>query len=301
MGHELRSRLSAVTAANLVFGIVVREFWPLLRVLLLPSSATAVVLYLSLKAYLLKLIAFIPSGNPQTASLALGALAAGVFLSMFLAAVAISSVTDLVLLKRRNPRWFNFNIRRQEWRLYAAYLRFLLVAAGFLTAIYVLSALVLPALTTSAATVGIVSASLTIGGCYWLFARLGFLIAPIVARSSGTVLRKAVHQGSGDFGRNLALVVLLSFPGLVIEIAGEHLFRLGSGPTRVEITLPLIYYARALEHRLMEFVFLSSLSAFLTLVLFTTGAIVCYRDRIFSDSPAPVSSRPVATLDSAPV
>jgi hypothetical protein len=293
--------LTAVAAAALVYGILIQKFRQILRLLLVPAFATALVMYFSLKAYLAELIAFIPSGNPRAASLALGALTAGIFLSIFLAAVAISWLTDLVLPDRADPRSFRVRVGRPEWRLYAAYLRFLLLIAAFLTGIYCMSAYILPLLPMSAESLENLSAFLIIAGCFSLFVRVGFLIPPIVAQSTGTVLRKALHQGSRQFGRNFALLLVLSVPGFAIEIAGEYLFRLGSGPTRLEITLPIVYYARALEHRLAEFVFVSSLSAFVTLVLFTTGSIVCYRNRIYSDSPQPVPGTPIANLDSAPV
>jgi hypothetical protein len=299
MPQDLPPRLPAVTAATLAYSFLIREFSQLVGLLVVPSVATALVLYLSLKAYLAQLIAFISSGDPRAASLALGALAAGVFLSIFFAAIAIASVTDLALFNQRDRRWVHIRAGRKEWRLYAAYLRFFLVAAGFIATVYLISAFVLPQLAISAVAIGAVSAFLMIAGWYWLFARLGFLIAPIVAQSTGTVLRKALHEGSGDLPRNLSLLVLLSLPGFVIEIAGEYLFKMGSVPARVELTLPIVYYARALDNRLAEFVFLSSLSAFLTLVLFTAASLICYRDRVFGD--ADISIAQVAKLDSARV
>ncbi len=299
MPNEFPPRLTAVTAAALSYRFLFCEFTQLVRLLIVPGIATALVLYFSLKSYLAQLIAYISSGDPRAASLALGALAAGVFLSIFLAAVAIASVVDLALFHSRDKRWFHFRAGRQEWRLYAAYLRFLLLASGFLAAMYLISAFILPLVLASPGVIGAVSAFLMIAGCYWLFARVGFLIAPIVAQSSGSVLRKTFYEGSRDLGRNLGLVLLLSAPGFVIEIAGEYLFRMGSGPTRVEITLPIIFYARALDHRLAEFVFLTSLSAFFTLVLFTAGSVFCYRGRVFRDGE--VSIPAVAKLDSAQV
>src|SRR6185437_9810279 len=99
----------------------------------------------------------------------------------------------------------------------------------------------------------------------------------IVAGSTGTVLRKAMHEGSGSFCRNLVIVVLVSLPGLVIQIAGEALFKAGTGSMRgVKLDLPIMLYARALETRLPEFALLFSLSGFVTLVLFTGASVLCY-------------------------
>lgn len=303
MADEYASRPTAVTAALLTYNLVFREFRPLARVVIAPLAATGAVLYASLWAYVSQLIAYISTGDARAASVALGALAAGVFLSMFFVAIAVSSVTNLMLRNRRAPGWIHLHPARQDWRLYAAYLRFLLLVFGYLSAVYLIAALAFPALGLGRTAIGIFSITAAIAGYYALFARIGFLIPPIVAGSTGTVLRKALHDGSGGFGRNLVLVLLLSAPGFVIQVAGEGLFKAGTGSMRlVKVDLPIIVYARALESRLPEFALLFSLSLFVTLVLFTAGSLACYRDRLFvQPSRTVAAAQPAPNPDSVPV
>ena len=302
MTDELTPRPTAFAAASLSYGFLFRELRPLAQLLLAPFAATTLVIYASLWAYVSELIAFIASGDARAASVALGALTAGIFLCMFFVAIAVSSVVDLILGKRRSGGWIHLHPARQDWRLYAAYLRFLLVLSGYLSAVYLVCALALPAVGASRTTIGVVSVSAAIAGFYVLFARIGFLIPAIVAGSTGAVLRKALHEGSGSFCRNLVIVALASVPGLVIQIAGEALFKVGTGSMRgVKLDLPIMLYARALETRLPEFALLFSLSGFVTLVLFTAGSVLCYRDRLFLHPLPPLVAEPVANPDSVPV
>lgn len=302
MTDELSPCPTAVAAAYRSYAVLFRDFRPLVKLLVAPVAATGVVIYASLWAYVSELIAFISSGDARAASVALGALAAGIFLCMFLVAIAVSSVTDLVLRKRAARGWIHLHPARQDWRLYAAYLRFLLVLSGYLSAVYLLCALALPVLGADRTTIGIISLSAAIAGFYVLFARIGFLIPAVVAGSTGTVLRKALHEGSGDFWRNLVLALLLSLPGLLIQAAGEALFKAGSGSIHnVKLDLPIMLYARALETRLPEFALVFSLSIFVTLVLFAAGSVLCYRDRLFVRTFPPVVAEPVANPDSVPV
>jgi hypothetical protein len=302
MTDELTPCPTAVAAASRSYAVLFREFRPLAQLLLAPLAATGLVIYASLWAYVSELIAFISSGDARAASVALGALAAGIFLCVFFVAIAVSSVIDLILRKRQVRGWIHLHPARQDWRLYAAYLRFLLVLSGYFSAVYLVCVLALPALGAGRTTVGIVSVSAAIAGFYILFARIGFLIPGIVAGSTGTVLRKALHEGSGNFCRNLVLAVLLSVPGLVVQSAGEVLFKAGTGSIRgVKLDLPIMLYARALETRLPEFALLFSLSGFVTLALFTAGSVLCYRDRLFVPTPPPAVPEPVANPDSVPV
>jgi len=302
MTDELPPCPTAVTAASRSYAFLFHEIRPLTQLLIAPLAATGVVIYASLWAYVSELIAFISSGDARAASVALGALAAGIFLCVFFAAIAVSSVTDLILGRQSARGWIHLHPARQDWRLYAAYLRFLLVLSGYLSAIYLLCALALPALGAGRTTIGIVSVSAAIAGFYILFARIGFLIPAIVTGSTGAVLRKALHEGSGSFCRNLVLVVLLSVPGLVIQFAGEALFKAGTGSIRgVKLDLPIMLYARALESRLPEFALVFSLSGFVTLVLFAAGSVLSYRDQLFVRRSHPMAAEPVANPDSVPV
>jgi hypothetical protein len=297
----LSRRITSVCATSLVYKFAVRQLPQLVRLSWAPTAAIAVVQYISLRAYLSELMAFISSGDPRAASVALGALSAGLFVSVFISSVAVSAVADLAVGDRGEPGWMQFSARRHVWRIYAAYLRFLLLATGLFAAVYLAAGLLLPLFKWSRSIMAERAALVALAGLVCLFARIGFPIPAVVARSRGTVLRKALHAGAHDFPRNIAIVLLLSLPGLAIEIIGEYLLRLGSGPARIRIDLPISYYAQALEHRLPEFVILSSISVMVALVLLTAASVICYRDYVFGDQAVAQADSPVANLDSAPV
>ena len=134
-----------------------------------------------------------------------------------------------------------------------------------------------------------------------LLAGVGFLLPIIVARSQGTVLRKALREGLHDFWQNCLLVVLLAIPGLAIEILSEYVVRWGTLSPRVLVNYPLANYARALENELPRFVVVASISAFVTIVLFASGSVFHYRNRRFAGSEQRTTEQPLPNLDSAPV
>ena len=301
MTTELPRRVTPLRAASLAYKFAVRKFPQLVRISLAPTAAISAVQYMSLRAYMSELTAFIASADPRAASVALGALTAGLFVSVFISSVLVSAVADLALGNCGERRLMQFTARRQEWRVYAAYLRFLLLATGFFAAVYLAAGLALPLFKWSSFFMAEGAALFALAGLICLFARIGFLIPVIVARSRGTVLRKALHAGAHDFPRNISIVLLLFLPGLAIEIVGEFLLRPGSGPARIRIDLPVTYYAQALERRLPEFVIVSSISVMVVLILLTAASVICYRDHVFGDHAAAQADTPVANLDSAPV
>ncbi len=299
--QALVRRVSALSAASFAYTFLGRRLAAVVRLCLIPFVAVAIVQYVSLRAYLSELMAFISSGDPRVASLALGALSAGLFITVFILAVAISAIANLALGDCAGGGWIQFRVRRQEWRLYAAYLRLLLLAAGYSAAVYLAAVFILPMAGFGPSETGVMAALVLIAGFTMLFARIGFLIAPIVALSTGAVLRKALRNGGGDLARNSALILYLCVPGLLIEVLGEYLLRTGSGPVQLAIDLPVLYYARVLEQRLPEFVLLSGLGGFVTLVLLTAASVLCYRNHVFGDLSAVQDRRGIANLDSAPV
>jgi hypothetical protein len=301
MPSELPRRITSLCAASLAYKFAVHNFPQLVRISLAPIAAIAVVQYMSLRVYLSELMTFISSADPRAASLALGALTAGLFVSVFISSMVVSAVADLALGNRAKHGWLQFKAGRQEWRVYAAYLRFLLLATGFFSAVYLAAGLFLPILNWSRLLMAETASLIALAGMLCLFARIGFLIPAIVARSRGTVLRKALHAGAHDFARNTSILLLLSLPGLAIETFGEFLLRLGSGPARIRIDLPVAAYAQALEHRLSEFAILSSISVMVVLILLSAASVICYRDHVFGDRAVAQADTPVANLDSAPV
>jgi hypothetical protein len=121
---------------------------------------------------------------------------------------------------------------------------------------------------------------LTIGSIlaiWWMTARIGFLIAPVVASSEGPVLRRAWRQSGPDVGRNCVLIALLLIPGLLVQAAGEYAFRFHELAPRVNGKLPLADYATVIRDMLGSIIFVISLSSFVTVVLLTAGAVAAYR------------------------
>src|ERR1700680_3778523 len=89
---EKADRVSAIEAALFAYRLLFREFLAIAKLSLLPVTAAGVVLYASVSGYLSELRVFLASPNPHAASLALGLLAAGLFLSLFCYAMAVAAV-----------------------------------------------------------------------------------------------------------------------------------------------------------------------------------------------------------------
>jgi len=292
-------RTSAVLSAVSAYKFLIREFWPLARLLLAPIVAAGLVLYISLDLYVSGLLRYIDSPNPRVASFALGVLAAGLFLSLFCYTVAVAAVIDLDTQKSP-AAGLRFKAERQEWRLYAAYLRFLLVLCAALVGIYFLSAYILP-LFASQIVAGDAFGVLSITVAYVLFARVAFVIAPVVATSDGPsnrhdpVLRKAWLESADDLGRNMLLIFLLLVPGLLVQVGGEYLWRVVTHAPRLTLHQPIGDYARIMDQSLAGFLTVASLSIFVTITLLTAGAMALYRNRAatdpFKNEPHPAGLR----------
>src|SRR5437588_1780188 len=195
MPGELARQVPALASTSAAYGFLLRNIAVLVRLLLLPIAAIAAVLYFSIRAYLSELVVFIASGDPRAASVALAAITACTLLTLFCASVAASSVVNLALGRPLRGSGLQFRTGRQEWRLYAAYLRFLLVITAFLSADYIFAAQLLPLLIASAAIATAAGIAVGVVGIVALLAAVGFLLPIIVARSQGTVLRKALREG----------------------------------------------------------------------------------------------------------
>jgi hypothetical protein len=269
-------RVSAFAAARFAYRFFFRQFGIVVRLLLLPIIAAGLVLYACLDSYLAELLRFLASPNPRVATLALGVLAAGIFLPLFFYAAVVAAASNLALGKKAKNARLNFKIERQEWRLYAAYLRFLLLLCVVFVSVYLLAAYVAPLFPGTAALSPWIFAFLCATAVFWLTARIGFLIAPVVAAGEGPVLRKAWRQSSPDLWRNCTLIVLLLIPGLLVQIAGEYALRIGAGAPRVSGNLSLPEYARLVGQMLGGFLAVLSVSLLVTIALLTFGALAAY-------------------------
>lgn len=279
--EEKANRVSAIEAASSAYKLLFRHFWTIAQLLLLPIAAAGLVLYICLSAYLSELVLFITSPNPHVASLALGILAAGLFLSLFCYAVAVAAVSNFALGRATAGTKLRFKVERQEWRLYASYLWFLLLLSGVFACVEILSIYILPIFAMTRNFSPWILAGLCFIGVYWLIARVGFLIAPVVAMSEGSVLRTAWQESGHDLWRNCGLIFLLLVPGALVQIAGEYALRISAVTPHLAVDEPLVDYARTMEQTLAGFLLVASLSIFVTVVLLTAGAVASYRSRRF--------------------
>lgn len=278
------NRVSAFAAALYAYKFLFRHFWSALRLLLLPIVAAGLVLYVTLSIYLEELLAFIEAPNPRVASLALGTLTAGLFLSLFCYAIGVVAISNLALGKPPRGAGLHFKAERQEWRVYAAYLRFLLLLSVVFVSVYLLSAYVAPLLMFPERFSAWLLTLVCVIGVTWLVARIGFLVAPVVAAGEGSVLRKARQESARDLWRNCILMALLLVPGVLVQFVGEYVFRMGAGALRVARTLPLADSARSMREMLGSFLAVISLSLFVTIILLTVGAIAAYQTKRFLEA-----------------
>jgi hypothetical protein len=271
-------RVSAFAAALFAYKFFVHRFWSVLRLLALPIIGAGLVLYVCVSLYLSELLRFLGAPDPRVASFALGILAAGIFLSLFCYAIAVAAITNLALGKVERHRWFHFGAQRQEWRVYAAYMRFLLLLGLVFISVYLFSTYVGPLLAAAQNALRGTLTTLSVLIVFCLTARIGFLVAPVVAASEGPVLRKAWQQSARDFWRNCGLIILLIVPGLLVQIAGEYVLQFGAWAPHVAGNLSFADYTRVMGGMLGSFLVVVSLSSFVTIVLLTVGAVAAYQN-----------------------
>ena len=280
-GGQLTHRASAFEVAMQTCKFLLRNFWQLVGSLLLPILAAGLVLYVTLSWYLSDLLLFLEVPNPRLASLALGTLAAGLFLSLFCYAIAVSSICDLAMGKQRGRKWTHLKAQRQEWRLFAAYMRLLLLVSVVFAVAFLIWAYLVPLLSIPASLSLWVPRLICIVGVIWLIARIGFLVAPVVAGSEGAVLRKSAEISARDLLRNCTLIALLLLPGMLVLVGGGYAFQLGAGSFHA--ALPLAGSARSMKEMLGAFVTVTTLSLLVDIVLLTVGGIAAYQTKRFQD------------------
>ena len=268
--------VSVLDVAAFAYGFFIRRFLLIARVLALPILMAGLILYISLSSYISELLLFLGSPAPRVASVALGMLAAGIFLSLFCYSVAVSAIMDAVRGRPQKRPWALLRTARQDWRVYAAYLRLLLVVSVGLLASFSAGLYVAPLLGLSQAAISWTLTALSAVGVYWLIARIGFLVAPVIAAGEGPVLRAAWVRSRKHPLRNCLLIALLGAPGCFLWFTGEFLFRFDSGSGPAPAGLNLAYYATAMAQTLGAFIALASVSAFVSIVLLTAGAMRLY-------------------------
>ena len=275
-GNGAAQPASAFVVAAFAYRFLFSRFWLLLRVLLPPILAAGLILYICLRAYISGLLVFLAMPGPRVASVTLGTLAAGIFLSLFCYSLAVSSVMNILLGKPQRSPWALLKTERQDWRVYAAYLRLLLVMTAGLLGAAVVGAYVAPLLRISQASAPWLLTLLSAVATYWLIARIGFLVAPVIAGGEGPVLRAGWSRSSRNVLRNCLLIALLGAPACLVWFAGEFLFRVDSAISYAASGSILADYANAMAQTLGPFMALASASSFIGIVLLTAGAMHVY-------------------------
>ncbi len=253
-----------------------RQFWPTLKRVWLPFALAAIALFFCLSNYLSGLMAFLAVPDPRVASRALGILAVGIFVVLFCYTIAAISVADLVSRRPAPLGLLGLRARRQEWLLYAAYLRLLLFLVLLVVGLSFLSAAAAGALGISVRFVPWVSLWLSLAATYWFFARAGFLLAPIASENEAASLRRTWVCSSGNFWRIGIVLFVLLIPGLVLESLGELALRVwNSFPAHVD-EIPMADYVRFMGEVLPAWLALFTLSSFVTIVLLIAGSVAVY-------------------------
>lgn len=264
------SDLSVWDTVAFALGFLSRHWLRLVGIAAFPLFLSAVVLCLALGGYLSELERFQGAPSPKTAGLALAELAAGIFAALFSFSTVVVSIAELLDGRAPARPWYVVRVHRQQWRLYAAYLKFL-VAIGVLFALVgaagMLASPYLPIwLPISAAT----------AGAFSIYVRTAFLFPPLILSERGPIVRRAWHISRSDAWRIALIVFLLSLPGLAAEMASEYALRL-TGLVRLSPGITLTDYAPGVKRVLPGFLFGMTLWSFFSATLLTAGAAAVYR------------------------
>jgi hypothetical protein len=241
-------------------------------------------LYLCLSDYLSDLLMFLGSPSAKLASRALGTLAAGIFLTLFLYTNSVIALTNFALERPAELRWFPLRARRQEWLLFSAYLRLFLLLILLAACVWNLS-LSMGAVFGVPRNLSLAVPTLAaLIGMFWLFVRMGFLLGPIAVEMKGSTLRLAWKLSGNNFWRIAAVVFLLLIPGLLVQWTGEVVLRAwNSVPSEVQ-AIPIADYAQFMERTLGAGLIITSLSSLVTIVLLTAGAVAVYENRNWQEA-----------------
>lgn len=179
---------------------------------------------MSAHLYFFELLTFLGLPSDRSGSIILGLVAASMLLLLLLHAMLVMAVTALAMPSADESRRGYFQAKRKEWRLYAAYLRVLLVMVAVITTLVLLD-VALVQFGTHQLSMSIVNilAALCL---FAAIARGGFLAAPIVVvEPSGPIVRRSVELSRGNFWRVVVVVIAFVLLGILVEVGGEFLLR----------------------------------------------------------------------------
>jgi hypothetical protein len=277
------SRISVKHTLRFAFRFVFRDgakIWP--RVLL-PMLAGGIALYGALYLYLFELEHYLVRPNDRIASLVLGLATAGLLVTLFSHSVTTAAITSLAL-DREDYGWKYFCVSRRAWRTYAAYLRFLLLCAGFIAGVelfWFLLSQVWPSTTFDLCA----DACLVIGLAI-LAVRAGYLAGPVAAANDrGRVLREAWRLSSEHSWKLAATLFVIAVPGFGIEAACESLVRMVSLTPPIVRDLPLSDLVANYRDSLPAVVVAVGVAYAVSVVLLVAASAAAYR-QITKDNKA---------------
>jgi hypothetical protein len=276
-------RIATKNTAVLAYQFLTKAGPGLWLSLLLPVLTGGILLYGSMNLYLLDLERYLIQPTDRIGSVILGLAATG-FLTVTFVQAVISSEIASRFLDRPDGGWRFFRITRRVWRLYAAYLRFLLLCAVYIVAVQIVRLvagefLVLPLLP-------LLDALALAAGLFYLTARIGLLVTSVaVATDKGPVVRGAWRISAGNF-RGLALVVGgILILGLALETVGEILLHAAGLGVVTSPGMLLVDVVRTFRTALPGVIIVVSLSYLATNILGNVAGLSVYRQMTAPTAP----------------
>lgn len=255
--------------------------------IVLPTLAGGLALFGTLYLYFWEYEEYLLNPSEKTAGLVLGVAAAGLLLALFVHAVVSSSIASAVL-GRADRGWKYFCVSHRVWRLYAAYLRILMVAVA-LAAIVEIGLNAVNGL-TAPPRLTLIGSGVILIGLAVLVVRVSFLATPVaVARNDGPVVREAWRLSSGHSLRLAVLVVIVTALALTVEEAGELVIAQTSDVSvlynRMPLPVAFANYRAFLPHVLIA----AGIGYLVGVVLLTAAAAAAYRQIV--DHPQPSAEK----------
>ncbi len=267
--------ISVSKTLGFAFSFLFRNAAAIASRVVLPALVGWIVFYVSIFLFLAELERFLNVPSDRIAGVIFGLAAGGLLVTLFLHCVIVAAVAALAL-GLEDDGWKLFHIARREWRLYAANLRLLLVAAIWMGSILTLQF----AATRLSSPVHLELAAnlLMAGGLGFLAVRGWFLTAPVsVAKPDGPILRRAWRLSAHDAWRLAAIVFVLAMLGLAVETAGEFVLQASGAVPPLPSSAPLADYA-ALYRKILPCVLIAVGVAYLIgSVLLTAARVYVYR------------------------
>ena len=170
--------------------------------------------------YTIKLEGFLAAPTQAHASILLGLFSISVLLLLFVVTLAVAAVTNLALGDDRKSGLFSIRISYQEFRLYAAWVRLLLLMITLIALASLIGWAIQGGALGYAVETGIVAILVAIA------LRMGFLLPAVaIAEPRGVIIRRSWNLSEGIVPQLFLFTIAVALPGIVIEVLGELVVR----------------------------------------------------------------------------